>query len=84
MTYQTFCPIDYEEWWKLLQPGSDGLFDEQTYAIHLWNEMWRLAGQDKNAQYHETCLYEKLKQNYLPASAHGASQENEGAAGNAV
>ena len=65
-THQTFCPIDYEEWRKVLQPGSDVLCDERTYGIHLWNEMWRLAGQDKDAEYHATCLYEKLKRNYLP------------------
>lgn len=66
-THQTFCPIDYEEWRKVLQPGFEVLFDERTHAIHLWNEMWRAAGQDKNAQYPQTCLYEKLKRNYLPA-----------------
>ena len=74
-TYRTFCPIDYEQWRNLLQPGFGLLFDERTYAIHLWNEMWRLAGQDKNAQYHEACLYERLKRIYLPVA---------GAASNAV
>ena len=64
-SHSAFCPIDYEAWCKVLQPGFDVSLDERTYAIHLWNEMWRLAGQDKNAQYHPTCLYEKLKQNYL-------------------
>ncbi len=68
MNSQAFCPIDYEGWHKVLQPGLELLFDERTYAIHLWNEMWRLAGQDKNAQYHPTCLYEKLKRNYLPVA----------------
>lgn len=64
-THQTFCPIDYEEWRKVLQPGFE-LFDKRTYAIHLWNEMWRLAGQDKNAEYHQNCLYEYLKRTYSP------------------
>lgn len=67
-SYQAFCPIDYEEWCKVLQPGFELLLTERTYAIHLWNEMWRVAGQDKNAQYHPTCVYEKLKQNYLPVA----------------
>jgi mannosyltransferase OCH1-like enzyme len=73
MNYQTFCPVDYEEWRKVLQPGLELLFSERTYAIHLWNEMWRTAGQDKNAQYHENSLYEKLKRAYCPivASANG-------------
>ena len=71
-SHQAFCPVDYEQWEQLLQPGLNLLFDERTYAIHLWNEMWRLAGQDKNAQYHQTCLYEKLKRIYLPISPHDA------------
>jgi hypothetical protein len=64
-SHEAFCPIDYEEWCKVLEPGFELLLTERTYAIHLWNEMWRVAGQDKNAQYHPSCLYEKLKQNYL-------------------
>ena len=60
-SHQTFCPVDYEEWQKVLQPGFELLCNEGTYAIHLWNEMWRAAGQDKNSQYHPDCLYEKLK-----------------------
>jgi len=66
---RVFCPVDYEEWDTVLQPDVGLTFDDGTFAIHLWNEMWRLAGQDKNAQYHERCLYEKLKRTYLPAAA---------------
>jgi hypothetical protein len=43
------------------------LLDDRTFAIHLWNEMWRRAGQDKDGQYHPNCLYEALKRAYLPA-----------------
>jgi len=68
-THLAFCPVDYERWRKVLQPGFEMLFDDATHAIHLWNEMWRVAGQDKNAQYPQTCLYEKLKQTYLPVAA---------------
>ena len=68
MSHQVFCPIDYEEWHKVLQPGF-GLSFEGTYAIHLWNEMWRIAGQDKNARYHESCIYEKLKRTYSPIAS---------------
>jgi len=59
---RVFCPVDYEKWQTVLQPDVGLPFDDGIYAIHLWNEMWRLAGQDKNAQYHERCLYEKLKE----------------------
>ena len=68
-TYKTFCPIDWHKWQKLIQPRFELLFDERTYAVHLWNEMWRLASQDKNAEYHPTCLYEKLKRTYLHHNA---------------
>ena len=59
-----FCPLSYSEWRRLLEPEGVAL-DEHTYAIHLWNEMWRAAGQDKNTQYHQDCLYERLKRKYL-------------------
>ena len=65
---RVFSPINYEQWQTVLQSDVGLSFDDRTFAIHLWNEMWRLAGQDKNAQYHERCLYEKLKRNYLPAA----------------
>ena len=64
--HHTFCPLGYWEWQRVLEPDADLRFDESTYAIHLWNEKWRATGQDKNAQYHESCLYEQLKRKYLP------------------
>ena len=70
---RVFCPVNYEEWQTVLQPNVGVPLDDRTFAIHLWNEMWRLAGQDKNAQYHERCLYEKLKRTYLPAAFTGPS-----------
>jgi mannosyltransferase OCH1-like enzyme len=70
---RVFSPVDYEEWQTVLQPDAGLSLDDCTFAIHLWNEMWRLAGQDKNAQYHERCLYEQLKKTYLPAAAAGPS-----------
>lgn len=64
--HYVFCPLGYYEWGKVLQPELDPPLDKGAYAIHLWNEKWRAAGQDKNAQYPETCLYEMLKRSYLP------------------
>jgi mannosyltransferase OCH1-like enzyme len=63
--YQVFCPVGYSDWRKVLEPGAEDLLDESSHAIHLWNEMWRAAGQDKNAQYDSNCLYEQLKRRYL-------------------
>ncbi len=64
--HQVFCPVDYPQWRTLLEPNPDKLLDDRTFAIHLWNEMWRAAGQEKNAQYHPSSLYEELKRIYLP------------------
>jgi hypothetical protein len=64
--YYVFCPLSYLEWQRVIEPGSGMLFDERTHAIHLWNEMWRKAGKDKDGEYPPDCLYEQLKRKYLP------------------
>lgn len=63
--YQVFCPLGFFEWRKVLESDPVVMLDERSYAIHLWNEMWRDAGQDKNAEYPQDCLYERLKRRYL-------------------
>ena len=63
--HQVFCPLGFEEWSKVLDPCANLALDEATYAVHLWNEMWRREAKDKNAQYHPDCLYEQLKREYL-------------------
>lgn len=60
-----FCPVAYLEWERVLEPGSLWERGTQPYAIHLWNEMWRRAGRDKDARYDTDCLYERLKRRYL-------------------
>ncbi len=35
-----------------------------SYAIHLWNEIWRGNGIDKNARFHRSCIFERLKSRY--------------------
>ena len=37
---------------------------ESTYAVHLWNEMWRREGYDPDGTYPVDCLYEQLKRRY--------------------
>ena len=61
--HQAFSPLGFMEWHRVLEPDADGLVDD-SYAIHLWNEMWRVNGQDKNASYDRNCLYERLKTRY--------------------
>jgi len=36
----------------------------ENYAVHLYNEIWRRNGCNKNAIYEQGCLYEQLKQRY--------------------
>ena len=47
------------------QPVADVVLPAASFAVHLWNEMWRDSGQDKNAAYDPECLYEQLKKKYL-------------------
>jgi mannosyltransferase OCH1-like enzyme len=62
--HRVFCPLGYTEWQKVLDPAAQLAFDQSTYAVHLWNEMWRRSDKDKNASYHPDCLYEQLKKKY--------------------
>ena len=66
--HHVFCPLGFFEWRKVLEPETETVLDQSAYAIHLWNEMWRDAGQNKNAQYPPSCLYEQLKRKYLRAN----------------
>ena len=63
--HQVFCPLGYSDWRKVLERDVEPLIYDSSHSIHLWNEMWRAAGQDKNAQYDPNCLYEQLKKRYL-------------------
>jgi mannosyltransferase OCH1-like enzyme len=64
-SYRVFCPLSYEQWREFLKPETDESLFESSYAVHFWNEMWRSAGQNKNASYDPSCLYEQLKRKYL-------------------
>ena len=61
---EVFCPIGYADWHRVLEPEVE-LNLAGSYAIHLWNERWRAAGQDKNATYPAECIYEIWKRTYL-------------------
>jgi hypothetical protein len=62
---EVFCPLSCHDWRKLLDPGTDRDFFEGSFAIHLWNEMWRRDGCDKDGSYPRDCTYERLKEMYL-------------------
>jgi len=75
-----FCAIPYGEWQRLTDPQPPSL-PPDAYAIHFWNEMWRLAGQDKDADYPPQCLYETLKRRHLHRTNTDRSAERAGGAG---
>lgn len=60
-----FCPIPFNQWNRVLEPGLEWNFGSETRAVHLWNEMWRHNNCPKDASYDPTCLYERLKSRYL-------------------
>jgi mannosyltransferase OCH1-like enzyme len=63
--HRVFCPIGFRDWARVLEPGVDWEFGVETRAVHLWNEMWRRGGRDKDASYPPDCLYERLKALHL-------------------
>ena len=61
--YTSFCPVIHPRWRSVLEANTDALPGD-AYAVHLWNELWRRAGQDKNGVYPASSLYEQLKRRY--------------------
>jgi hypothetical protein len=66
---ETFCPVPYRAWESVLSPDLKLNFGPETHAVHLWHELWRTAGQDKDARYPAGCLFETLKARYMPLSS---------------
>jgi Alpha 1,4-glycosyltransferase conserved region/Glycosyltransferase sugar-binding region containing DXD motif len=60
-----FCPVHGHVWESIFDPDFVHEFGSETYAVHLWNELWRREGLDKDARYASGCLYERLKSAYL-------------------
>jgi hypothetical protein len=67
LDWRTFCPVGFRDWKDLINPDADTDYDT-SYAIHLWHEMWRAAGQDTNIHYHPGCTYERMRRRYLGAN----------------
>jgi len=62
---EVFCPIHFSQWETMLDESAQFRFAESTRTIHLWNELWRREGRDKDADFASGCLYEQLKRRYL-------------------
>lgn len=70
--HYAFCPIDWRKWQRCIDASRIRVWQEKAkmsifnaHAIHLWHEMWRQGGFDKNQRFPETCIYEQLKRRYL-------------------
>ncbi len=63
--HRVFCPLGFFDWKKIVDPDFDESLIADSYAVHLWNEKWREANQDKNLRYPPDSLYEQLKRRYL-------------------
>lgn len=63
-TPEVFCPVD---WFHVKRDilDSEGPDTSGSYSIHLWNEMWRQLGINKNTDFERQNLYERLKSSYL-------------------
>jgi hypothetical protein len=63
--HEWFCPVDPHRWLQIVTPTIFTAISKDTLAVHLWNEMWRRNGLDKNEEYAPKSLYEELKRIYL-------------------
>jgi Glycosyltransferase sugar-binding region containing DXD motif/Alpha 1,4-glycosyltransferase conserved region len=59
-----FCPVSCHDWETLLAPSPGLCRAEASYSIHLWNEMWRHHGRNKNGSYPPDCTYGRLQEMY--------------------
>lgn len=65
--FMFFFPVHFSNWHTVYDDSfkSGDTFFDDTYAIHLWNEMTRRENFDKNATFPENSLIEQLKRKYL-------------------
>jgi hypothetical protein len=57
-----FSPIPHFEWRRFIDPYGLPVFGSETYAAHLFHQMWRHEGVDPNGHFSESCLYEQWRQ----------------------
>lgn len=58
-----FCPIPWRKWRLLLRGdprACSRYISEATCAVHLWHEMWRRAGLDRQAEFPEMSYMSQL------------------------
>lgn len=63
-----FCPVSCHDWETLLARENVFCPAQASHSIHLWNEMWRHHGRDKDGSYPSDCIYGRLQDTYLHGS----------------
>ena len=64
---ESVYPVHYSRALELLQPDVGGELGEslaRSWAVHLWNEIWRRAGVDKNRRHAGSSVFESLCRRY--------------------
>lgn len=51
---------------RIRRPHLSMCYRSDTVACHLWNELWRKAGRDKDARGPFSCLYERYQRRWNP------------------
>ncbi|MEO7794548.1 MAG: glycosyltransferase [Thermoanaerobaculia bacterium] len=75
---EVFCPVNYWDWERVLDPQAAFDFDADTHAVHLWNEMWRRAASDKDRAPAAGSLYERLLTRFPERSLHDVAMRSSG------
>lgn len=62
---EVYCAVNWWEWDRFIDGMVDKTILSNARSVHLWNEMWRRHGVDKECQFHKDSLYEYFKSRYL-------------------
>lgn len=67
--WKMYCPVHLWDWRDLLNPEKrDGLKeleqDKDVFGVHLWNELWRRGGVDKNQRFDDETYIGYLLKKY--------------------
>jgi len=63
-----FNPINHFEFTEISKPSFDASRLESSYAVHLWNQMWKSQNIDPEDDGHSESLYALLKKRYLSST----------------
>ena len=66
LPHEIFYKISYEEWEQFVIPNGVSIdtLKQESYAAHLWNEMWRRNGIDKHKPFPKTSFIGQAMERY--------------------